>query len=68
MADGKETKKVVNKETQSLEELKEQLRKFRFDNALGQLTDTSKIKKLKKKIALLLTKQNSRQHQEKPLS
>ena len=64
MPDTKESK-VVNKQTQSLEELKEQLRKLRFDNALGQLTDTSKIKKLKKKIAFLLTKQNVLQDKEK---
>ena len=46
-------------------ELKEDLRKLRFDHSLGQLTDTSKIRKLKKQIALVLTKESKKINNEK---
>ena len=43
-----------------VDELKGKLRKMRFDNKLGQLDDTSKIKKLKKEIAALFTRERDK--------
>ena len=46
-----DTEKYIAQEN----ELREQLRKMRFDNALGQLDDTSKIKKTRRELARVLT-------------
>lgn len=46
-----DTEKYIAQE----KELREQLRKLRFDNALGQLDDTSKIKKARRELARVLT-------------
>ena len=43
-----------------ISKLKEDLRKLRFDNVMGQLSDTSKIKKLKKEIARKFTLVNKK--------
>ena len=48
----------ISKLENMVDEGKEQLRKLRFDNKLGRLDDTSKIKKKKKEIARNLTKLN----------
>lgn len=45
---------------ETLLENKKELRKLRFDNALGQLSDTSKIKKKRKEIARVLTEMNKK--------
>lgn len=46
---------LKNKTLPEISKLKEDLRKLRFDNVMGQLSDTSKIKKLKKEIARKFT-------------
>ena len=53
--DEKLTSEDMNKYVSKSNELKEDLRKLRFDNVLGQLDDTSKIKKIKKELARLAT-------------
>lgn len=52
MSDNNELK---NKTLPEISKLKENLRKLRFDNVMGQLSDTSKIKKVKKEIARKFT-------------
>ena len=48
-----------NKYTDQAKEIRANLRKLRFDNALSQLDDTSQIRKQKKELARVLTKLSS---------
>jgi large subunit ribosomal protein L29 len=59
MAEEVKNKEVDEKTLSREKELKADLRKARFDHALGQLDDTSKISKLKKDIARVKTKTHS---------
>lgn len=51
---------LKNKHLPEISKLKEDLRKLRFDNVMGQLSDTSKIKKTRKEIARKFTLMNKK--------
>ncbi|OQX51483.1 50S ribosomal protein L29 [candidate division CPR3 bacterium 4484_211] len=57
--------KDINSLNQQLQELRLNLAKLNLDHSLNKLKDYSQIKKLKKKIARLLTVLNTKRKEEK---